>query len=122
MPKAPLNNPEAMPTPPEAAVPGMDFSTKPRAIKNVTARTKTARAICIGAAGTLARSQTPSGVPMTQPMMRGAKDRQWMSFQMPGRRCRLAAISSMKTAGMKVAGGISSDSEVMTRSEKPKPE
>ena len=40
---------------------------------------------------------------------------------MPGSRCRLAAISSMKIEGTISAGGSASDSAVIASSEKPKP-
>ena len=81
-----------------------------------------ASASCMGAAGMLARNQTPMGVPMAVPMTRGVSERQWMSRQRPGSMWRLAATSSMKMAGMKICGAITKESEVMARSEKPKPE
>ena len=75
-----------------------------------------------GASGTFARACTPSGVPATVPARRKASERQCTSRQIPGSMWRLAAISSMKIAGMICAGGKISDSEVMASSEKPKPE
>ena len=44
-----------------------------------------------------------------------------MSFQMPGSKLRLAAISIMNAIGMISAGGITSESDVTIRSEKPNP-
>lgn len=105
MPNAPLARPEAAPTAVEAKVFGMAFKAKPRHMRNVEASTNRLKAICIGAAGTLANNHTPNGVAMRQPMVRGTSDFQCTSFQMLGSRCRLAATSSMKIDGTISVGG-----------------
>jgi hypothetical protein len=79
-------------------------------------------AICMGAAGTLARRKTPGGVAKRQPRASGASERQCTSVQIPGSRCRLAATSSMKIDGMISDGGKTSDRAVIASNEKPKPE
>ena len=55
------------------------------------------------------------------PTIRPDSDRQCTSRQMAGSMWRLAAISSMKIAGITCAGEKMSDSDVIASSEKPNP-
>ena len=62
------------------------------------------------------------GVPTTVPASRKASERKCTSRQIEGSMWRLAAISSMKMAGIAWAGVKMRESEVMASNEKPKPE
>ena len=120
--KAPLNSPDTEPVKTEPVRPGMVFKAKPRQSKMVKVMTKEPRATCMGAAGILARNQTPNGVPKRQPASKGPIERQCMSFQMPGKRWMLAATSSRKIDGTISEVGNARERAVTVRSEKPKPE
>ena len=76
MPNAPFARPEAAPTTVDAIRPGMLLSAKPMAMSPAAIRTKMLMASCIGAAAMLARSQTPIGVAMRQPIINGINEGQ----------------------------------------------
>jgi hypothetical protein len=63
-----------------------------------------------------------NGVAIRHPRISGMRDLQWMSLHIPGRRWRLAAISSMKIDGTISAGFRRRLSDVIARSENPNPE
>ena len=104
MPKAPLARPDAAPAAVEAIGPGIVFNAKFIANNNTAMRTKMLKANCIGGAGMLARAQTPIGVAIKHPSESGNNDRQCTSFQMLGKRLRLATSSIMKIEGTIWAG------------------